>query len=300
MVKKRFFQRYPHVAFIGPAVLWVLVFSVFPFFYAIFISFTDLNLLRLKDISSLNWIGLNNYKRLLKSEEFWVSFKHMLTFTTWVIIFQFLLGFLFALLLNKNRRGVSILRTTIMLPWVVPPVALALIWSWLWRAGQLGLINAFLIRLGIQPVDWLGYNHAMFSIIVTAIWIGVPFSFMLELASLQKIPIELYESAAIDGANGLQRLRHIIVPLMKSTFMLNLIMITISTLGYFDVIFALTGGGPVDATEVLPLYMYHISFRNFQLGYGSAIAISILLVSIVVTAALLLLFRVGKEDWNEK
>lgn len=300
MSYKTLFQRNPQIAFITPAVLWVCIFSIFPFFYALYISFTDMNLLRLGNSELLHMVGFSNYRRIISSEEFWISFKHMLTFTGWVIAFQFIFGFLLAMLLNKHRRGVSLVRTTIMLPWVVPPVALALIWAWIWRSGQLGLINAVLVRFGIQPVDWLGYDQAMFSIIITAIWIGVPFSFMLELASLQKIPNELYESAAIDGANGFQRLFTIVLPLMKSTIMLNLIMITISTLGYFDVIYALTGGGPIDATEVLPLYMYHISFRNFQLGLGSAIAISILLVSILTTAIYLLVFRAGKEEWNER
>lgn len=300
MSKKNVFQRNPQIAFIGPAVMWVCIFSIFPFFYAIYISFTDMNLLRLGNSELLNFVGMKNYARIFANEEFWISFRHMLTFTGWVIAFQFICGFLLAMLLNKNRKGVSLVRTTIMLPWVVPPVALALIWSWIWRSGQLGLINAVLVRFGVQPVDWLGYDHAMFSIIMTAIWIGVPFSFMLELASLQKIPSELYESAAIDGANGFQRLKAIVLPLMKSTIMLNLIMITISTLGYFDVIYALTGGGPINATEVLPLYMYHISFRNFQLGQGSAIAISILLVSILTTAVYLIIFKAGKEDWNER
>jgi multiple sugar transport system permease protein len=190
-------------------------------------------------------------------------------------------------------------RTAVMLPWVIPPVALALIWAWIWRSGQLGLINAILVQFGVHPVNWLGYDFAMFSIIMTAIWIGVPFSFMIELASLQKIPTVLYDSSAVDGANGFQRLIHIIFPLMKSTIMLNLIMITIATLGYFDVIYALTGGGPIDATEVLPLYMYHTSFRNFQLGQGSAMAVMILLVSIVTTAVYLFIFKAGREEWNE-
>lgn len=300
MSNKTFLQRYPQLAFIGPAVLWVCIFSIFPFFYAIYISFTDMNLLRLGNSDLLHMVGFDNYRRIIASEDFWISFRHMFTFTGWVIAFQFFFGFLLAMLLNRNRWGVSVVRTTIMLPWVVPPVALALIWAWIWRSGQLGLINAVLVYFGIHPVDWLGYDHAMFSIIVTAIWIGVPFSFMLELASLQKIPMELYESAAIDGANGFQRLKAIVLPLMKSTIMLNLIMITIATLGYFDVIYALTGGGPIDATEVLPLYMYHISFRNFQLGRGSAIAITILIVSIFTTAVYLLIFKAGKEEWNER
>jgi multiple sugar transport system permease protein len=299
MSKDSFFSKHPYLPFIGPAVAWVLLFSVFPFLYAIYISFTNMHLLRLGNTALLSFVGFRNYLTIFRNEEFWISFRHMLTFTSFVIIFQFLFGFLLALLLNKPRKGISLVRTTIMLPWVVPPVALALIWAWIWRSGQLGLVNAILLLFGVHPVDWLGYNYAMFSIIITAIWIGVPFSFMIELASLQKIPLELYDSSAVDGVNKLQRLFYITLPLMRSTIMLNLIMITIATLGYFDVIYALTGGGPIDATEVLPLYMYNVSFRNFQLGRGSAIAVVILVVSIITTLIYLGIFKAGREDWNE-
>ena len=131
----------------------------------------------------------------------------------------------------------------------------------------------------------------MFSVILITVWTGVPLSFMLEMASLQKIPEELHEAASVDGANPLQRLFHIILPLMKDTFRINLIMITIASIGYFDIIYAITQGGPRGRTEVLPMLMYNVAFKSHSMGKGSAIAVVMLVMSTVYTLAYLLIFR---------
>lgn len=124
----------------------------------------------------------------------------------------------------------------------------------------------------------------------------MPFTFMLEMAGLQKIPQELYEAGAIDGADSLQKFIYLTIPMMKSTFLINLIMITIGTIGYFDIIFALTGGGPNSATEVLPLYMYNSAFKFHQLGQGAAMAVIMLLISLVLTLIYMFAFRGDNEE----
>ena len=128
------------------------------------------------------------------------------------------------------------------------------------------------------------------------VWIGVPFTFMLEMAGLQKIPGELYEAGAIDGANGFQKFIYLTIPMMKSTFLINLIMITIGTIGYFDIIYALTGGGPKNATEVLPLYMYNSAFKFHQLGQGAAMAVIMLLISLILTVVYMFVFKGESEE----
>lgn len=273
-------NKYGYLFFTLPAIIWVVAFTVYPFFYSIYISFTNMNLLK---PGLFKFVGLQNYINIFQSPQFWVSFKHTLTFTIIVILFQFLLGFFLAVLLNKTMKGTVFVRTAVMLPWVLPPVALGLVWAWILKGGKLGLINAVLVTFGVQPVNWLGYEIAMISLIIVAIWIGTPFSFMLELASLQKIPESLYESAAVDGATPIQKLIHVTIPMMKNTIMVNLVMITISTIGYFDIIYALTDGGPKDATEVMPLYMYHTAFKHFNLGQGAAIAMVMLVLSLIFT-----------------
>lgn len=281
-------NKYTYLFFIVPALIWVIAFTVYPFFYSIYISFTNMNLLKQ---GKYKIIGFDNYIELIRSAEFWISLRHTLIFTFVVILFQFLFGFLLALLLNKTIKGTPFVRTAVMLPWVLPPVALGLVWAWILRGGKLGLINAVLLIFGVEPVNWLGYSMAMVSIIIVAIWIGTPFSFMLELAGLQKIPNELYEAANVDGASPVQKLFYVTVPIMKSTFMINLIMITISTIGYFDIIYALTNGGPKDATEVLPLLMYHKAFKYFDLGQGAAIAMVMLIISLICTLVYFVGFR---------
>lgn len=298
-MKKGFFtltqermKKHIYLAFILPALLWVLCFTIYPFFYSIYISFTDMQLLK---ISNYNFVGIENYTSLFRDNKFWISSSNTLVFTTVVILFQFLFGFLLALLLNKTKKFTPIVRTSVMLPWVLPPIALALVWAWIMKSGNLGLINAILINFKIQPISWLGKDYAMKSIIGIAIWIGVPFSFMLELASLQKIDPMLYEAASIDGVNWFQKLWYITIASMKNTFMINLIMITISTIGYFDIIYALTDGGPGSATEVLPLFMYHTAFKSFNLGEGSAIAVVMILLSLIYTFVFYMIFKDRKD-----
>ena len=274
--------------FILPALLWVVSGTIYPFFYSIYISLTDMSMMRPQ---STDFIWLENYMQLFQNKDFLKSVQTSLVFTSWVVLFQFLFGFLLALLMANKRRLVSVVRMSVMLPWVLPPIALALIWAWVLKAGNTGLVNSVLINFGVQPVQWFGTQYAMFSVILITVWTGVPLSFMLEMASLQKIPEELHEAASVDGANPLQRLFHIILPLMKDTFRINLIMITIASIGYFDIIYAITQGGPRGRTEVLPMLMYNVAFKSHSMGKGSAIAVVMLIMSTVYTLAYLLIFR---------
>lgn len=285
-----------YLLFILPAIVWVVSFTIYPFFYSIYISFTDMSMLYPEDT---HLIGLTNYVHLFGDKFFQNSVSVSFVFTTAVVLGQFLFGFLLALLMAKKRPGVSIARMSVMLPWVLPPIALALIWSWVLKAGNMGLINSILVQMGIQPVSWFGTKWALFSIILVAVWTGVPLSFMLEMASLQKIPEDIHEASAVDGANAWQNLIYIILPMMKDTFRINLIMITISTIGYFDIVYAITGGGPMGKTEVLPMLMYNTAFKSHSMGKGSAIAVVMLLMSVAYTLVYLLIFHEKRVTANE-
>jgi multiple sugar transport system permease protein len=264
-------------------------FVLYPFMHAIYISFTDMSLLSLGDAT---FVGLANYERLFTNPEFWHSVQVTLIFTGAVVFFQFTLGFALALGLNEHIPGTGLVRTFVMIPWILPPIALGIIWAWLFRGGQTGLLNAALLQLlSIKPVNWLGVNWALVSVSIAAIWIGTPFSFILELAGLQRIPHAMYESAEVDGASSLQKLVYVTVPLMRTTMMVNLIMITVFTITYFDIIYALTGGGPQNATDVLPLHMYTLAFRDFQFGGGAAVAVMMLILSLLLTLVYLATMR---------
>lgn len=290
---KKFLKKHIYLVFILPALIWIAVFTLYPFIYSFYISITDLNLLRM---GTEKIIGLENYTSLFENKEFLHSCVVSLKFSVVVVAGQFLVGFALAFLFQKKRIFSGIGRTAAILPWVVPPVALGLTWKWILRSGKMGLLNAIILQLGGTPQDWLASDKALGSLIFVTIWIGVPFTFMLEMAGLQKISPELYEAGAIDGANGFQKFIYLTIPMMKSTFQINLIMITISTIGYFDIIYALTGGGPNRVTEVLPLYMYNSAFRFHQLGEGAAMAVIMLLISLVLTAVYLLVFKGDNEE----
>ena len=286
------FHNHVYILFITPALLWICIFIVYPFFYSFYISVTDMNLLRM---GHETFIGLQNCKDLLANPEFWNSCKLSIKFSLVVVTGQFILGFALAFLFQKDRPLSWLGRTSVILPWVIPPIALGLVWKWILRSGKLGLLNALLINVGIQPRDWFSIDSALITLMFVTIWIGVPFTFLLEMAGLKKIPNDLYEAAAIDGAGGFQKFLRITIPMMKSTFLMNLIMITISTIGYFDIIFALTGGGPRNATEVIPLYMYHSAFKFYELGRGAAISVIMLTISLVFTILYFIVFKGEKE-----
>lgn len=288
----KFLKKHMYLVFIMPALLWILIFTIYPFFYSFYISVTDMNLLRM---GQQKFVGLKNYIELFEEKDFINSCIVSLKFSLAVVVGQFVVGFALAYLFHKKRFLSGLGRTSVILPWVVPPVALGLMWKWILRSGKMGLLNAIILQFGGTPQDWLGKDLALVSLIFVTIWIGVPFTFMLEMAGLQKIPSELYEAGAIDGAGGLQKFRYITIPLLKSTFLINLIMITIGTIGYFDIIFSLTGGGPNNATEVLPLYMYNSAFKFHQLGEGAAIAVIMLLISLALTFVYMFIFR-GEND----
>jgi len=289
----KFINKHIYLFFILPAFLWIGIFTIYPFFYSFYISITDLNLLRM---GQEEIIGMQNYIELFNDKEFIHSCILSLKFSAVVVAGQFLFGFALAYLFRDKRLFASLGRTSVMLPWVVPPVALGLVWKWILRSGKMGLLNAVLLNWGLQPRDWLSYDSALTTLMFVTIWIGVPFTFMLEMAGLQKIPEELYEAASVDGANSIARFFYITIPKMKNTFLINLIMITIGTIGYFDVIFALTGGGPNDATEVLPLFMYNSAFKLFKLGKGAAMAVIMLLISLLLILIYLSIFKGGGDE----
>jgi len=289
----KFIRKHIYLVFILPALIWIGVFTIYPFFYSFYISVTDLNLLRM---GTEEIIGMKNYAELFQNKDFIHSCVVSLKFSAVVVVGQFTLGFALAFLFQKKRPFSGIGRTSVILPWVVPPVALGLMWKWILRSGKMGLLNAVLIQLGGSPKDWLGSNMALTTLMFVTVWIGVPFTFMLEMAGLQKIPGELYEAGAIDGANGFQKFIYLTIPMMKSTFLINLIMITIGTIGYFDIIYALTGGGPKNATEVLPLYMYNSAFKFHQLGQGAAMAVIMLLISLILTVVYMFVFKGESEE----
>ena len=245
--------------------------------WAIFYSFTNAELTGAR---SVNWsfIAFDNYVRLFTREGFlnslWVTF--VFTFFS-AIVGQSVVGFTLAATLRGTRSQLrNIVEVAIMIGWLLPDIVAAFMWNA--TTSKAGLINSLILApLGAQPIDFIS-RYALPVVIIANIWKGTAWSYLLFSAALDSISKEILEAARVDGATPFQSIRLIILPMLRAHIATNLLLITIWTFGYFALIFALTGGGPGRQTEVLSILMYNTSFNVGKLGFGSAIAIAMMLL----------------------
>jgi multiple sugar transport system permease protein len=278
--------------FLLPATLFLAFFLLYPIGTMLFFSFEQVNLGSLIT-GNMPFVGLDNYQTVLTDTAFrstlWVS----ALFTVASLVFQFSLGFLLALLFNRRLPLVGAMRGSVMIAWMLPIVVSGTIFKWMLQSDS-GIINYALQSIGLQqtPLHWLSDPKlGIWAVIIANIWIGIPFNMSLLLAGLQGISASLYEAALVDGANGFNRFVHITLPLMRSTSLTVLMLGFIYTLNVFDLIYVMTGGGPVNATEVLPLYAYRLAFEQFDLGSGSAVAALMFVLLLAVGGLYLWLLR---------
>ncbi|MDW6058617.1 sugar ABC transporter permease [Streptomyces sp. FXJ1.4098] len=268
-------------AYAAPALLVYLAFLVYPTFNSIGLSFTDWNGIR----PSYNWVGLDNYKKLANDPVIGTAVRNNLLWTVVTIVVPMLLGLVLALALNSRMlRGRAFLRTVFYAPAVIPLVSVATIWGWLYNPSE-GAVNAGLDTIGLHSLThaWLGDDStALWATMIPAIWVRAGFPMLLYLAALQGIPKELYESAKVDGAGTWQRFRFITLPGLRPTNYIVLALSLIESFKVFDIIYALTYGGPGRSTQVLGTWMYFNVFQYYQAGYGAAIAVVITLVAVFV------------------
>ncbi len=259
-----------------PAAILILA-LVFFTAWVITFSFTDLELVGVKSIN-WNWIGLDNYERLFTRRGFLDSLWTSVLFTFFsAIVGQSVLGFLFAAALRNNYSLLKpIVEVAIMLGWLLPDVVAAFLWSS--TLSDTGLVNMLIVQpLGLKSINFMN-EFALPVVIISNIWKGVAWSYLLFSAALDSIPREMIEAAKVDGATAWQRVSMVILPMIRSHIATNLLFITIWTFTYFALIYAMTGGGPGRQTEVLPVFMYNQSFGVGKLGYGSAISVAMLIV----------------------
>ncbi len=277
--------------FLVPALLMITVFTLVPALWAVYVSFTDLALAGPKALD-FNLIGLRNYIKLFSDRNFQNSLILSLQYTFFTNLGQFLIGLSAALILNRRKlAGQNLLLAVIVLPMVIPGITQALIWSSMLGAGEFGTLNRLLSYVGIEPILWTR-SVPMLSIVLINFWNNSGFAMILFLAGLESIPREVIESATIDGANGWQQLTRIKLPLIRYVVLLWLLLNTIGCFGMFDLVFALTRGGPGNATELVGIYVYNQSFQFFELGYGSAAALIMLLISLLLAFIYVRLMRV--------
>lgn len=264
--------------FVAPNLLLLILFMFLPILWALQLSFQET-----KGFGNPEWVGLANYARLLTDPVFWESLRNTVVFTLVTVPIEMIAGLGLAVLVNSVLPARGIWRTIIVLPMVISGAATGMIAVALFYQSN-GLINKVLEAIGLQPIAWQSDGTAaMASVMITAIWLRVGFNMVIYLAGLQGISPELYEAARIDGANRWQQFRSVTVPLVgPSTFFL-LIMNVIASFQVFDLIFVMTGGGPGNATSVLVTYAYRNGFEIRAPGYGAAIGIVILIITLVFT-----------------
>ncbi|XQY91599.1 carbohydrate ABC transporter permease [Metabacillus sp. HB246100] len=272
--------------FLLPAIVIFLLFTVYPLLYALFTSFFDLNYLK----GDRFFLGLENYKNVLSDQVFWVAVRNTVLFVLVAVTLEVIVGVIVALLFNVQFKGVSIIRSIVLLPMLLPPITVALTWKMMYEYDY-GVINYILTSFGLPAIEWLSSpSWAMISIIITDVWQWTPFVFLIILASLQGIPKELYESAQVNGANAWQCTRFVTLPLIKPAIFLVLLLRTIETFQVFEKMYVLTGGGPGNATETITFYIYRYGFKYFETGYATAA--TIIMVGIIVILSLGYIYRV--------
>ena len=252
--------------FISPFILGFLLWFLIPALTAIWLTFTDWNLIR-----PPRYVGLDNILQLGRDTLFWQSLKVTTIFTLASVPVGLVVSFLLALLMNTRVRGISLFRTIYYLPSIVPAVASAVLWEWIFNT-DFGLANVVLTALGLPKIQWLqDPSWALPALIIMSLW-GLGATMVIYLAGLQGIPAVFYEAAEIDGAGRWAQLRHITIPLMSPVIFFNLIIGIIGTFQVFTAGFLITDGGPQNSTLFYVLYLYRNGFEFLKMGYSAALA----------------------------
>ncbi len=278
------------VLFLLPTWVLLLVFFFVPIAMTFYFAFTDMSLTGTAS-ANVQFIGFANFTSMFADPIFAAAVWNTIVFLLFsAIIGQQVLGLMIALLMNERRQFFrSLIGVLVIAGWVTPEIVVAFIW-FAFLSDQ-GTANIMLGWLGIKPVQWL-YQFPMVSVVVANIWHGTAFSMLVFQAALGDVPKEVQEAALIDGASRWQRLWRVTLPMIRGSIVTNMVLITLQTLGLFTLIFSLTGGGPGNSTETLPLYMYHQAFANYQLGYGTAISLILLLIGIITSIIYIRLLKV--------
>lgn len=279
-----------------PTLLALAVFQLYPMVEAIRLSFTNASLVS----DQSRYVGLAQYARLVADPEFYAMLRVTGIFAFSSVVLHVLLGLLLALAIDYGvRRGLAghlTTRVSVLLAWIIPGIIIGLVWKVLLIESQFGAVNHFLGMFDIGPIPFRSNpTLALVSTVVAGTWRGTAFSMIMIYGGLQRIPQRLYEAARVDGAGRIARFRHVTLPQLKSVLFVTTVLVTIYALNTFDLIFALTGGGPGRATEVLALFMYQEAFGTYALGRGAAIAVVMLGINLTVTAVYLRTFDVWEE-----
>jgi len=280
--------------FLALPIAYLLAFVGFPIVYNVVMSFQEVNLGNLVDFIR-PFTGLDNYREVLQDPSFRKVFANSLLFVLANVVAQVGIGLAVALFFAQRFPGSDVMRGMLLSSWMLPALVVGALWKWIF-ATEYGVANFVLRALGLLdfPVHWLSDpSVALTSVTIANIWFGMPFSMILIAAALTSIPQEQYEAAAIDGAGSFPRFLYITLPAIRPALLAVACLVTIYTMRAFDLIFAMTQGGPLDSSNVLPLLSYQFSFQQFHFGIGAAIGTFAFVI--VFGVALLYVRTLNKE-----
>ncbi|WP_448952311.1 carbohydrate ABC transporter permease [Labrys neptuniae] len=277
--------------FILPALVLVAAVIVFPWLFTLWMSTNAWQV-----GSAPHFVGLDNYLRLAGDGRFWEAMGHTLSYTALSVLAPLILGTLAALVFDSKMPIRGVLRGIFVMPMMATPVAVALVWTMMFHP-QLGVLNYLLSLLGIPAQAWIFEQGTVIpSLVLVETWQWTPLVMLIVLGGLASMPREPFESAQIDGANGWQKFRYITLPMILPFMMIAVIIRSIDAVKSFDIIYAMTQGGPGTASETINLYLYNVAFAYYDLGYGSAIAVVFFVIIVVMSLVLLHLRQRAK--WN--
>lgn len=285
--KRKYFNNTRREALIGwlflaPEFIGILLLSLFPIIFSLYLSFTDWDLVG--GLSSINYVGFENFTALFQDDKFYTALKNNLTYTIITVPVGMILALILSVLIHSKVYGKEYFKVTFFIPYISSIVALGAVWSALYHPSQ-GPINQFLMNIGIDnPPKWLAdTNYSLVAIMIIAIWAAIGYQIVIFMAGLTNIPNDLYEAASIDGATQIQQFRNITIPLLGPTLSFLFITMIMSSFKVFDLIAFLTNGGPNNSSTVLVYLIYEEGFRNFRMGYASAISWVLFILVGVIT-----------------
>jgi multiple sugar transport system permease protein len=274
--------------FLLPALLTMLAITVYPFVYALILSFQSWNL---GGAAGRRFVGLDNYIAFFTDPNIWRSLKVTAVYVTACLTLEFALGLGLAFIFDQTFRGESVVRTLLFLPMVMSEVVVGLVWRWMFNA-EFGVINAGLEGLGLAPVAWLTTpGVALTAIIVTDVWQWTPLVFLVCLAGLRSVPADRIEAARLDGASWWQVQWHVALPAIKPIILSVLLLRMIDCLRFVDKVFIMTYGGPAGDTSILPFQIYLKGFKFFQMGQTAAYSLIYLVIITLLVKVMIRSFR---------
>ncbi|MGG2475711.1 carbohydrate ABC transporter permease [Rhizobium sp. BR5] len=278
--------------FVIPALVVISAVIVFPWVFTLWMSAHRWTLGQ-----EQSFIGFENYVRLASDMRFWESLWHTLIYTVLSVVAPLFLGTLAALVFDAQFPLRGFLRGVFVMPMMATPVAIALVWTMMFHP-QLGVLNYLLSFIHIGPLEWI-YNQSTVipSLVLVETWQWTPLVMLIVLGGLAAVPREPYESAEIDGANAWQKFRYLTMPMIAPFLMIAVIIRSIDAVKSFDIIYAMTQGGPGTASETINIYLYNTAFAYYDIGYGSAMAVVFFIIIVALSFVLLMVRQ--RSQWNE-